>query len=546
MWWAEPLFGSERRLAYRMTFNGRHFADQWTMPAGEIAPGLHAFDLLLELDPTVLGQGGSVHRARSRLECTPAFEPVRYVSEVAGARLTVLFAPEQVTLELPDGSRLEVDRNRARYVVETNLVGLDALMLAHARATDQLGDHAELRMFLINSGTTLPYELDAIDGKPGWYRTSLHEEVQVGPAGLEQSLNLAVGVKVEQVVPPTPPPSWTIPPAIVPARYVPPEGRSFRIEDVRIPGPVVELGATVTIPAGTPPFPAVVFIGGSGVHDRHGIAGELDCGTHEIVDHLSERGLLGLRYDTRGGGSTTVGPDALTEGLESIIADARAVAEYARARPDVDPGRLFLIGHSQGGTVAMALVVRGHVEPAGLVLLATLGRSMEAVSRDQIVTGAKLCGFDDAQLALQLERNRELFALVRSGVPWTEAHVPAIHLAAAPVVPWLREYLANDPLELAGKLRCPTLILHGSADFQVSPEADSAALAAAVRASGADVTVETLPGLDHLFKPAPEGQATLASYYVKDRKVDPGFLDKLAGWIAPRAHDRDLGPEPGA
>src|SRR5690606_32648359 len=132
--------------------------------------------------------------------------------------------------------------------------------------------------------------------------------------------------------------------------------------------------------------------------------------------------------------------------------------------------------------------------------------------------------------------NREMFELVRSGVAWTEAHVPSIHLAAAPVVPWLREYLAYEPTALARQLRCPTLILHGSADFQVSPTADSQALAEAARAGGADVTVETLPDLDHLFKPAPGGSSTLASYYLGDRRVDAGFLDRVSTWIRARAN----------
>lgn len=543
MLWAEPLFGPERRLAYRMSFNGRHFADQWTMPAGEIAPGLFAFDLLLELDPTVLGHGGSVHRGRARLECDAAFAPVRYLSEVAGARMEVWFQPDKIALKLPDGSQLELDRADARYVAEANYVGLDALMLAHARATDQLADASELRMFLVNSAVTMPYRLEAIADRAApagarWYRTSLHEEVRVGAAGLDESVNLTAGVRVEHVVPPTPLPAWKIPPAVVPARYEPPPGARFRLEDARIPGPVVELGATVTVPEGEGPFPAVVFLAGSGTHDRHGIAGELDSGAHEIVDHLSGRGVLGVRYDTRGAGSTALGADALSAGLESIIADARAVVAWTLARPDVDPERLFLVGHSQGGTVAMALVARHGVPAAGVALLATLGRSMEAVSRDQVVTGARMCGFDAAQLELQLQRNAEMFALIRSGVPWTEANVPAIHLAAAPVVPWIREYLAYDPLELAGALRRPTLILHGTADFQVHPEADGQALAEAARAGGAEVTIETLPGLDHLFKPAPGGTSTLASYYAKDRPVDPGFLERLAGWISKQATPR--------
>ena len=536
MLWVEPLFGPERRLAYRMTFNGRHFGDQWTVPVGEVTPGVFAFDLFLELDLSVLGAGGSVRRGRARLECTAAFEPVRYVSEMLGARLEVRFDRDQIHVQLPDGSTIDVPRADARHVAEANYIGLDALMLAHARATGQLGPTCELRLFLVNSAATMPYRLEALDRDAGagarWYRTTMDEEVLVDAVGLGAVHHVTSGVRVERAVPPTPLPAWEIPPIGEPARYVVPADARFRLEDVRIPGPVVEIGATVTVPDGPPPYPAVVFIGGSGVHDRHGISGELDGGAHEIVDHLSEHGLLGVRFDSRGAGATRIGADVLVGGLESIIADARAVVAWTLARNDVDRDRLFLVGHSQGGTVAMALVARHGVRAAGLVLLATLGRSIEAVSRDQILEGGRLFGFDREQLALQLERQGELFALIRAGVPWTEDHVPAVHLAAAPLVPWLREYAHHDPQELAAEIRCPTLILYGSADFQVNPEADGQPLAAAVRGAGADVTVETLRDLDHLFKPAPAGNSTLASYYAKDRRVDPGFLRTLTDWFA--------------
>jgi len=102
-------------------------------------------------------------------------------------------------------------------------------------------------------------------------------------------------------------------------------------------------------------------------------------------------------------------------------------------------------------------------------------------------------------------------------------------------VPWLREYLHYDPPALAASIRCPMLILYGSADFQMKPEADGPPLANAARAAGTDVTLETFPDLDHLFKPVPAGQSTPAKYYEKDRHVDARLLDRLTAWITQHA-----------
>ena len=78
---------------------------------------------------------------------------------------------------------------------------------------------------------------------------------------------------------------------------------------------------------------------------------------------------------------------------------------------------------------------------------------------------------------------------------------------------------------------CPVLILQGATDFQVSPERDARALAAALDAQGhPEHELQVFPGLDHLFKRTPGERSQLADYW-KERPVDAGFLDALSAWL---------------
>src|SRR5262249_58570341 len=96
--------------------------------------------------------------------------------------------------------------------------------------------------------------------------------------------------------------------------------------------------------------PALTFLSGSGGQDREGFSSGIDLGTHEILDRLTREGFLVLRFDDRGVGAST-GP---TQDIvfDDLVGDGRRAVRYLLARPDVDPKRVAVIGHSEGGLSA--------------------------------------------------------------------------------------------------------------------------------------------------------------------------------------------------
>src|SRR5437879_1713230 len=110
-----------------------------------------------------------------------------------------------------------------------------------------------------------------------------------------------------------------------------------------------KLAGTLTRPQGDGPFPAVLLIAGSGPHGRN----EEVLG-HKIflvlADYLTRRGFVVLRSDKRGVGKSTGKYDEATSA--DFADDALAGVEYLKTRQEIDPHKIGLVGHSEGGLVA--------------------------------------------------------------------------------------------------------------------------------------------------------------------------------------------------
>lgn len=530
--WAGLLFPDGRPLAYAVTLAGRTCIHHWASYDGEGEGGLHRLTFLAEIDQEALGSGIGTLRARGTLWCGAGLEPVRYDLDSGGSTLRLDFAADAVAAVLPDGSRQRIERAGAAFLSDGNFPATMALAYAAvAEGGPHAAAHLRLRLFVANTLVTVPY--DTMPGQGRWHRTSHRSEVLIDPSGVMIAARLPdSGLEVTLLRPPPPLPDWRDSPQTAAPRltYHPPSGATFRLEDVRIDGPVTAIGATLSIPPGPGPFPAVLFISGSGCHDRHGIAGDMDIGSHEVLDHLAGHGFLGLRFDTRGAGTTALGADILDRGLVSDIADARACLAFLRARPEAAGQPLFLIGHSQGATVAMALAGADQgADLRGVVLMAAMGRDLDDVLADQVQAQAVRLGLDEARIATLRADARAVADLIRAGTAWDEAKVPHHLLAIFRTPTWYGDFLRHAPTDLIAGVGCPILLCQGGADFQISPERDAAPLLAAARRAGKDCTLALFPGLDHLFKRS-AGQSSPAEYFVP-RPVAPEFLNRLRTWL---------------
>lgn len=281
------------------------------------------------------------------------------------------------------------------------------------------------------------------------------------------------------------------------------------------------LGATLALPRGAGPFPAVALVHGSGPNDRDEAIGA-NRPFLDIARGLAARGVAVLRYDkrTKAHPGEFTGRDLTVD--DEATNDAVAAVDLLRATPGIDPRRVFVLGHSQGGLLAPRIAnASGHV--AGVVMMAAPGRRLLDLLPDQNRYLAALDGTVSEPEKAAIAQVETMIATIRSGRAVEATALPL----GLPLAYW-HSVDAIDPVADARALKRPMLLLQGGRDFQVTAP-DWAAWQAAL---GRDprATLRFYPALDHLGI-AGTGPSSLQSYSTPGH-VDATLIDDVATWIA--------------
>jgi dienelactone hydrolase len=309
------------------------------------------------------------------------------------------------------------------------------------------------------------------------------------------------------------------------ADYSAPPGAPYTAQEVTVPAGGYVLGGTLLLPkGGHAPYPAVITITGSGQQDRDealGIAGlEHFRPFRQIAEALASAGIAVLRVDDRGVGKST-GAETLDSATTSSFAgDTRAQVAYLRTRPEIDPDRIALVGHSEGGVIA-PMVAASDPRIAAIVLLAGTAKSGGEVSVEQLTD---LLSRDTTKTASEraaiLEQQREAVRKVLAGED----------LPGQRYMRWMREYFSYDPLPTMRKVKQPVLILQGGRDRQVPPDHADLLARAAREGGNTDVTEHVFPTLNHLFLPATTGAVSeYSSLEVTSLGAD--VIDTIRDWL---------------
>jgi pimeloyl-ACP methyl ester carboxylesterase len=319
--------------------------------------------------------------------------------------------------------------------------------------------------------------------------------------------------------------------------------------EVRVPQTVdgITLAGTLTMPASSAPVPAVILITGSGPQDRD----ETLLGHKPflvIADALTRAGVAVLRLDDRGVGGSTGSLETAT--TVDLARDTAAAIDWLAHQPGIDPGRIGLIGHSEGGLIAPMLATT-RKDVAFMALLAGPAQRGDALLLEQIgllagASGVDAAGVDALRRTLSslIERAKdpapsqaELQGALRGALLAAASELPqgiyAI-LDPYPVMlasPWMRAFLAYDPAPALEQVRCPTLALFGGRDLQVPAGSNEPLARAALSKSGLGdrVTIRIVPGVNHLFQPCTTGG--VAEYAQIETTIDPATLKELVDWI---------------
>ena len=336
-----------------------------------------------------------------------------------------------------------------------------------------------------------------------------------------------------------------------------PELLPYQQEEITFENGQFHFEGTLTLPHGPGPFPAVVMITGSGPQDRD----EQLVGFRPfriIADHLTRLEIAVYRYDDRGVGSST---GSVSEATSSDFADdVLAAATRISAHPRIDAARIGLIGHSEGGIVAPIAANRSSAISFAVLLAGTSVTGAEVIY-EQAMLIARTASASEDDIAKQTQFQQRMFEALKRGEDLEQfrdemaadfrqaiATAPPEQRAAISDVdefietrvnteiaqiqtPWFRYFLSYDPAVALRKAEIPILALFGELDLQVSPAQNYEPMVEALSGND-DVTIEVIPGANHLFQAAVTGSPS--EYATLDKAFIPGFLEKISDWILAR------------
>jgi len=291
-----------------------------------------------------------------------------------------------------------------------------------------------------------------------------------------------------------------------------------------------------------------VLVSGSGPQDRD----ETVFGIKPFAalsKRLTAEGVAVLRYDDRGVAKST-GDFASATSLD-FADDAAAAVRAIRELPEISA--VGIVGHSEGGLIAPIVAERDLVD--FIVLLAGPGIDGAATLRLQQLEFAKVSGLDPQQAeaiattadriyeAVQNEAEADALKLdianlilLQQGGQTVDEVPPPLAPAVDAVLkqissPWFVTFLGLNTATYLAEIDVPVLAVFGGKDTQVEADINAAAIREAVP-QDADVTVTTLPDMNHLFQRAETGQVT--EYATSGEPMLPELTDLIAAWIKER------------
>jgi pimeloyl-ACP methyl ester carboxylesterase len=301
-------------------------------------------------------------------------------------------------------------------------------------------------------------------------------------------------------------------------------------EPVKIPANGFVLAGTLSRPAQSPAqspatrLPAVVLTAGSGPQDRDQMLFGIPI-LGELANALADAGFVVVRYDKRGIGQS--GGRAESASLADFAEDLRASVKLLADRKDVDPKRIAVVGHSEGGAVALLAAAKDK-RIATIVLVAANGMTGAdlVLAQQKHILDKSTMSAEEKQAKVDLQKR--IHEAVISGKGW-EQLPPEVRKQVDN--PEFQSILTNDPAKVMPDVRQPILIVQGELDTQVPPaNADLLESLARKRKNAPPVEMVKVPGVNHLLVTAQTGEVSEYGS-LRDKHVSATVTDAIVSWL---------------
>ena len=287
--------------------------------------------------------------------------------------------------------------------------------------------------------------------------------------------------------------------------------------------------------------PVVLMVTGSGLQNR-----DEEAFYHRpfavIADHLARNGVATLRYDDRGVGKSTGETKNATTAI--YAGDAEVGLKFLRDTGKF--GKIGLLGHSEGGTIAFMLAGEGKTDFIVSLAGTAIRGDKVLVGQNRLILPTQgipekmaedYCRALERMYEYKIAYNpsSDMYAemYVTMAINETKANLSESLRANLSTLmktknAWMNYFIAYDPVEAIRKIKCPVMAVNGSLDMQVLPASNLAVIRDNLQWKDGDVVCE-YEGLNHLFQHCKTGAV---KEYIKIKEtISPELLTDIVTFV---------------
>lgn len=302
----------------------------------------------------------------------------------------------------------------------------------------------------------------------------------------------------------------------------------YKEESVSFTNAQYTFNGTLTLPENySRNTPVVLMVTGSGQQNR-----DEELFSHKpfavIADALARQGIASLRYDDRGWGDKSVNFADFT--TDDFRQDAAAAIPLLRKRFN----KVGILGHSEGGTIAMMLAAEGKADfIVSLAGMAISGKETLIMQNRQAMSAI---GLPKETVDSYCNSISKALDEIASGKKANEININDVPQALKPITikalqqadtPYIRHFLTIDVGKLLPKIKCPVLALNGTKDTQVDCDANTTRIEKGL--ADCKHSIKKIDGVNHMFQHCNTGIVT--EYQQIEETIAPEVLQEVAKWI---------------